>query len=92
MTAENLVRRCAVVRASDLTINQLQKAIQDGLSAVLILLPRDLQEITGDSLEVRKVMMFMCFAVFSEGPLLIFCAAARTTGSECNSDDDRDKD
>lgn len=56
LTAENLVRRCAVVRASDLTINQLQKAIQDGLSAVLILLPRDLQEITGDSLEFYEML------------------------------------
>jgi len=39
LSSENLIRRCAVVRASELTIEHLQKAVSDGLSALLILIP-----------------------------------------------------
>lgn len=40
--ADNLIRRCAVVRGIDANIEIINKAINDGLSGLLILIPTDL--------------------------------------------------
>ncbi|XP_057307318.1 BOS complex subunit ncln-like [Hydractinia symbiolongicarpus] len=51
LSSENLIRRCAVVRATELSMEQLQKAIEDGLSALLILIPPHLDRISLDELK-----------------------------------------
>lgn len=48
LSSENLIRRCAVVRASELSIGHLQKAVSDGLSALLILLPVNYEKLLED--------------------------------------------
>lgn len=50
-TSENLIRRCAVVRASEFSIEQLQIALKNGLSALLIIIPKDLDSIKDEDLQ-----------------------------------------
>ncbi|XP_047139555.1 BOS complex subunit ncln isoform X1 [Hydra vulgaris] len=51
LISDNLIRRCAVVRIAQLQIDQLQKAISDGLSALLILLPANIEKVSNATLE-----------------------------------------
>jgi hypothetical protein len=42
LKSENLLRRCAIARANDFSVDNLMKAIEEGLSGLLILIPVDL--------------------------------------------------
>lgn len=55
LSAKNLMRRCAVIKASEFSIDLFQKALQNGLSAILIILPASLDEITDYDLQVKLV-------------------------------------
>lgn len=44
LSAANLIRKCAVVKISDLSLEQLKDAIADGLSGLLILLPKNIDQ------------------------------------------------
>lgn len=48
LSAENLIRRCAVVKIKQLDTNQLKTAITNGLSGLLILLPSDLDSVVAE--------------------------------------------
>lgn len=45
LKSENLLRRCAIVRASEFSVDNLMKAVEGGLSGLLILIPVDLDTI-----------------------------------------------
>lgn len=55
LSAKNLMRRCAVIKASEFSMELFQKALRNGLSAILIILPATLDEITDDDLQVKLV-------------------------------------
>lgn len=50
--ADNLIRRCAVVRGIKVNIDIINKAINDGLSGLLILIPKELSSISEENLQV----------------------------------------
>ena len=50
--ADNLIRRCAVVRGVDVNIDVINKAINDGLSGLLILIPTDFNAMSIEALQV----------------------------------------
>jgi hypothetical protein len=58
LSSENLIRRCAVVRALELSIDQLQKAVNDGLSALLILLPVNFDKLDEESKQTVQQLEF----------------------------------
>lgn len=51
ISAENLIRRCAVVRGTEINIDLINKAINDGLSGLLILIPSTLEKLPLDVLQ-----------------------------------------
>jgi len=52
--ADNLIRRCAVVRGIKVNIDIINKAINDGLSGLLILIPKELSSISEENLQNLK--------------------------------------
>lgn len=50
--ADNLIRRCAVVRGVKVNIDIVNKAINDGLSGLLILIPKVVTSISPEDLQV----------------------------------------
>lgn len=63
ITSENLIRRCAIVRGTDLNIDVLLTAIKNGLSGLLILIPQNLEKlpenITDVSIKKRKTWSYL---------------------------------
>ena len=51
-TASNLGRKCVVLRWSDLTLERFKGAIDRGAGAIVILLPKDWNEVGTSVLEV----------------------------------------
>ena len=62
--ADNLIRRCAVVRGVKVNMDGINKAINDGLSGLLILIPKALGSITPEALQVIVVVVFNYLNIF----------------------------
>ena len=52
LTSNNVARRCGVAKMSELNVERLKVKINDGLSALLVLLPQDLREIAEEERNV----------------------------------------
>ncbi len=55
LSSKNLARRCAVAKMSEISVDNVKVAINDGLSALLVLLPKQFPELSDDDKIVSKI-------------------------------------